>query len=189
MQAITNGVVTEHSLEYGSNVTYSCLAGYELIGPSVRECLADGSWSGNEPYCQGKQRVTTFTNSPITPVIETLDVYLTHLQAYHFSGIHHYRKSSFSFLTSYTVMCPAPTPSDNAVVSPQSDYYSIGSKVQYTCSVGYGGDAERQCQANGTWSGTQPICEGNHPTVIHNAQLCCGLCSFSQAPISYKIKL
>ena len=88
-------------------------------------------------------------------------------------------------------MCPAPTPSDNAVVSPQSNYYSIGSKVQYTCSVGYGGDAERQCQANGTWSGTQPICERecNHPTVIHNAQLCCGLCSFSQAPISYKIKL
>ena len=57
-------------------------------------------------------------------------------------------------------MCPAPTPSDNAAVSPQSDYYSVGSKVQYACNVGYVGSTERQCEPNGTWSGTQPICEG-----------------------------
>jgi len=110
VEAITNGVVTEQSRELASNVTYSCSAGYELIGLSVRTCLANGSWTGRAPYCRAQ--------------------------------------------------CSAPPPVANAVVSPQQDYYSVGSRIQYTCSEGYSGDAERECQADASWSGPLPECEG-----------------------------
>ena len=36
---------------FGQTATYSCNAGYNLVGNSTRTC--DGVWSGSEPTCQG----------------------------------------------------------------------------------------------------------------------------------------
>ena len=35
-------------------VTYTCNFGYELHGSAQRECLANGSWSGESPTCLRK---------------------------------------------------------------------------------------------------------------------------------------
>ena len=37
---------------------------------------------------------------------------------------------------------------------------TYGSKVRYFCNPGYifSGSRERKCQADGKWSGTQPVC-------------------------------
>ncbi|XP_019628231.1 PREDICTED: fibropellin-1-like [Branchiostoma belcheri] len=35
----------------GSLITYSCAAGYELLGPHVHTCAHDGEWSGQETIC------------------------------------------------------------------------------------------------------------------------------------------
>ena len=53
---IDNGEVSFNATTEGSTATYSCDAGYELNGDTTRTCLADGTWSGTEPQCQGTYR-------------------------------------------------------------------------------------------------------------------------------------
>ena len=38
---------------FGQTATYSCNAGYNLVGDSTRICHATGVWSGSAPTCQG----------------------------------------------------------------------------------------------------------------------------------------
>ena len=35
----------------GDEATFACDDGLILIGPATRECLANGMWSGDTPYC------------------------------------------------------------------------------------------------------------------------------------------
>ena len=43
-----------------------------------------------------------------------------------------------------------------------------GSTATYGCVAGYelNGDTTRTCQANGTWSGTEPQCQGKHGSYV-----------------------
>ncbi|XP_022796673.1 uncharacterized protein LOC111335087 [Stylophora pistillata] len=47
----TNG--QKHGSRYwtGERVSFTCMPGYRLIGPSVRLCLPSGQWSGVQPSC------------------------------------------------------------------------------------------------------------------------------------------
>ncbi|XP_054721619.1 E-selectin-like [Uloborus diversus] len=36
----------------GATVAYRCEEGFKLVGSFTRECLRDGSWSGNDPQCK-----------------------------------------------------------------------------------------------------------------------------------------
>ena len=38
---------------FRQTATYSCNAGYNLVGDSTRTCQATGVWSGSVPTCQG----------------------------------------------------------------------------------------------------------------------------------------
>ena len=39
----------------GGVAKYQCVNNsYTLIGPSIRECLSDGNWSGSTPTCISK---------------------------------------------------------------------------------------------------------------------------------------
>lgn len=46
------------------------------------------------------------------------------------------------------------------------DEFDVSSVVRFSCEPGYTlrGSSERTCQANGSWSGTQPECEGTFPS-------------------------
>ena len=49
-----NGQVTHTAgTTLGQTATYSCNAGYNLVGNSTRTCQVTGVWSGSEPTCQG----------------------------------------------------------------------------------------------------------------------------------------
>lgn len=39
---------------YGATAIFSCNSGYTLVGSRVRECMANGLWSGSEVRCLGK---------------------------------------------------------------------------------------------------------------------------------------
>ena len=51
---IANGAISDSHVSYGSEVTYNGSDGFELTGPSSRTCQADGTLSGSEPFCDGK---------------------------------------------------------------------------------------------------------------------------------------
>ena len=53
-----NGQRNVSSVSFGSTVTYSCDAGYKLIGPSTVSCLANRMWntSGKAVQCIGKSK-------------------------------------------------------------------------------------------------------------------------------------
>ena len=51
---ILNGNVALEGTSTGDTATYSCNSGFTLDGNSVRSCLPNGQWSGQEPSCVGK---------------------------------------------------------------------------------------------------------------------------------------
>ena len=44
---------------FGETATYTCDAGYNLVGDSNHTCRATGVWSGCAPTCQGMLLVTS----------------------------------------------------------------------------------------------------------------------------------
>jgi len=50
-RTLENGMVIAPSNGYGSVAEYKCNDGYTLMGPSTRECLITGTWSGYTPVC------------------------------------------------------------------------------------------------------------------------------------------
>ena len=55
-----NGDVTLSGTTFGSEATYECDEGFELVGEATRVCEATGEWSGDEPVCDGKTLVVVF---------------------------------------------------------------------------------------------------------------------------------
>lgn len=62
---IENGrvIVMNQTTTYNSAVEYHCVPHYERIGPYLRKCMEDGTWSGEEPRCESKyhQQKLTYT--------------------------------------------------------------------------------------------------------------------------------
>lgn len=54
LQDPPNGRVSLSGTSMGSEASYSCDSGFTLVGSRVRVCQAEGEWSSEEPFCQGK---------------------------------------------------------------------------------------------------------------------------------------
>ena len=54
-QPIANGTVVVHGTQEGSTVSYECEIGFSLVGSTIRTCLHNATWSGEEPLCEGKR--------------------------------------------------------------------------------------------------------------------------------------
>ena len=118
----------------GQTATYSCNAGYDLVGNSTRVCETTGLWSGSAPTCPSK---LVIINHQVR-----LCIYV------------------YIFLLSTVVDCgPLPNPVNGQVNTTGTTY---GQTATYSCNTGYRllGDSTRTCQATGSWSGSAPTCHG-----------------------------
>ncbi|KAJ8038235.1 Sushi, von Willebrand factor type A, EGF and pentraxin domain-containing protein 1 [Holothuria leucospilota] len=157
-----NMVVNPPVRTIGAEVTYSCNDGYVLSGQRNRICQANKTWSGTEPMCTDS---TTEVPSQECAERDTAAAGRNCRKACQPDGtcIKDNRECMCDGLCGLTCLkkrCPPlPTPRNGSFVINPDDRI-IGAEVTYSCNNGYfiSGRENRICQANKTWSGTQPTC-------------------------------
>ena len=68
------------------------------------------------------------------------------------------------------MVCPELSSPGNGEIEYEEETRVYDSTVEYTCNVGHTleGDNERQCQSDGSWSGTTPTCRRTYTnTAVH----------------------
>ncbi|XP_037529106.1 CUB and sushi domain-containing protein 2 [Rhipicephalus sanguineus] len=166
-------------------VQYSCNPGYTLIGMQVRLCKADGTWSGTEPFCQsgtGPRNCpapTPIANGdvdvPPGPLVANTRVLYRCNAGYTLIGpSERLCKPDGTWTGAQPVcqsgsgprICPAPGSIPNGAVDLPSGTLVVNTRVQYRCNAGYTliGTMERVCQPDGSWSGTEPVCQAAAPS-------------------------
>uniref|UniRef100_A0A8C1SNY0 CUB and Sushi multiple domains 3a n=1 Tax=Cyprinus carpio TaxID=7962 RepID=A0A8C1SNY0_CYPCA len=166
-----NGVLSGDKFTFGATVRYSCTGGRQLKGESSRTCQLNGHWSAPMPFCSGDSSGTC--GDPGTPSHGSRDESDFRIRSkVHFScsvGYELFGSAERMCFPNGTwsgtqpsckpVQCGNPgTPSNGRVY--RLDGTTFSHSVIYSCMDGYllSGSTTRQCQANGTWSGTAPNC-------------------------------
>ncbi|XP_077864038.1 sushi, von Willebrand factor type A, EGF and pentraxin domain-containing protein 1-like, partial [Saccoglossus kowalevskii] len=165
--AVENAIVSSNGHSYKHKISYRCDIGHQLIGDSERECLADGSWSGEAPLCQ-------IMSCGLPHEVSHAD-YIGGTFTYG-SSVRYSCHSGYDLKGYKVIRClmngvwtpgPVCTPVlckdleqvDNAIATFTGQ--TFGHRVIYACYTGFqlNGDSERVCQANGEWDGESPVCE------------------------------
>lgn len=166
--APTNGMVDVPSTGFSSVATYSCDPGYLLVGDTTRTCQNDSTWSGSEPTCMFVD--CGALSPPIEGVVSTDRNSLGGTATYTCNAGHTLTGSptrtcqpdgtwSGAAPTCPPVDCGALTPPANGTVIAAAT--TFGSIASYFCDGGFmmsGGTPDRTCQADGSWSGSAPMC-------------------------------
>ena len=167
LKNITNGRAIIESVLVGSNASYECNYGYELVGAEVRFCGINGEWSGAESSCV---RINcslpgNITNGAI--VVGGLSVGEQILYScndgYRLAGsmwrqCQQNKTWSGSNPSCEKITCPTFDNISNGQVTMNTSL--LYDRLLYSCVQNYEllGDAERVCLNNGSWSGVQPYC-------------------------------
>lgn len=135
------GTIELTGTTFGSFATYSCQQGYVLIGSPTRVCQANGEWSGSAPICESMSIMYACLNKGFWCITYTCS-------------------NTPLFPCSPVIDCGSLTPPRFGSVELTGTIF--GSTATYSCQQGYTliGDATRNCQANGQWSGFPPFCRG-----------------------------
>ena len=139
-------MVTVSGTTPGSTATYDCVEGYDLVGSSDRVCQNNGQWTNTEPSCRSKYCYA------VVVVVVLLFLMLLCCCCCCCCCCH--------CATSPAVVdCgPLPDPSGGRVVITTTIFQSVAT---YRCNPGFElvGTLSRTCQADGTWSETDPTCD------------------------------
>ncbi|NP_444401.2 CUB and sushi domain-containing protein 1 precursor [Mus musculus] len=152
---------------YGATAIFTCNTGYTLVGSHVRECLANGLWSGSETRC-----LAGHCGSP-DPIVNG------HISGDGFS----YRDTvvyqcnpgfrlvgtsvriclqdhKWSGQTPVCVPITCGHPGNPAHGLTNGTEFNLNDLVNFTCHTGYRlqGASRAQCRSNGQWSSPLPIC-------------------------------
>ena len=154
---------------YGDSITYSCNEGHTLLGPRVRRCTGDGTWSGENPYCA----------AIICPELPLLPNGRTDLQLrvpgekarFHCNLGWKLQGSTNSTCTSdgtwegdMPKCLPAkcsPPPSTNAISSLTLETdAAVGTQLSWSCpdNLELNGPSSTSCLPIGEWNTSPPIC-------------------------------
>ncbi|XP_070324528.1 CUB and sushi domain-containing protein 2 isoform X4 [Odocoileus virginianus] len=152
---------------YGATAIFSCNSGYTLVGSRVRECLANGLWSGSEVRCLAGHCGTPepIVNGHINgenfnyrgSVVYQCNAGFRLIgmsvricqQDHHWSG-----KTPFCV----PITCGHPGNPINGLT--QGSQFNLNDVVKFVCNPGYvaEGAARSQCLASGQWSDVLPTC-------------------------------
>ncbi|EDL30240.1 mCG115553, partial [Mus musculus] len=152
---------------YGATAIFSCNSGYTLVGSRVRECMANGLWSGSEVRCLAGHCGTpepivnghingenfNYRGSVVYQCragfrLIGMSVRICQ-QDHHWSG-----KTPFCV----PITCGHPGNPVNGLT--QGSQFNLNDVVKFICNPGYiaEGAARSQCLASGQWSDTLPTC-------------------------------
>ncbi|XP_067329772.1 CUB and sushi domain-containing protein 2 isoform X5 [Anolis sagrei] len=161
-----------HRYSYGTTVSYLCNHGYYLLGTHVLTCQGDGTWDRPLPVCH-----LVSCGHPGSPPHAQIsgDVYTVG------SVVRYSCLQGRNLIGNSTRMCqldgrwsgslPHCSGSNQGLcgdpgipshgIRHGGDELGVESTISFSCEPGYmlRGSLQRACQANGTWSGTQPECE------------------------------
>lgn len=163
-----NGRVSADRSTVGGTATYSCDAGYSLVGDERRTCRADGRWSGTVPSCLLGDcgPLSSPENGSVSAAGTTVGSTATYSCDEGFTlGAGDATRTcqadgswSGAPPTCFLVDCGTLSPPANGAVETDGTRYL--STATYACDVGHElvGGATRTCQADGRWSGSAPTC-------------------------------
>ncbi|XP_058853305.1 CUB and sushi domain-containing protein 2-like [Acipenser ruthenus] len=153
---------------YGATAIFSCNTGYILVGSRVRECMANGLWSGTEVRCLAGHCGTPdpIVNGQIVgenynyrgsvvyqcnPGFRLIGMSVRICQQdHHWSG---------RTPVCVPITCGHPGNPTNGLT--QGTQFNLNDMVRFACNTGYilKGAVRSQCQANGQWSNALPNCK------------------------------
>ncbi|XP_016136368.1 CUB and sushi domain-containing protein 3-like, partial [Sinocyclocheilus grahami] len=163
----SHGSREESDFRIRSKVHFSCSVGYKLFGSAERMCFPNGTWSGTQPSCKP---VTCAAPPPISNgLLEGRDFEWGTSVSYSCSP--GYELSFPAILTcvgngTWSGEVPqclpkfCGDPGIPAFGSREGRSFIYQSEVSFSCMAPYipVGSTTRICQADGTWSGSQPRC-------------------------------
>ncbi|XP_041439963.1 CUB and sushi domain-containing protein 2 isoform X1 [Xenopus laevis] len=153
--------------QFGATAIFACNNGYTLVGSRVRECMANGLWSGQEVKC-----LAGHCGTP-EPIVNGL----INEQNYNYRDSVVYQCNSGFRLIGMSVRicqqdhlwsgkapicvpitCGHPGNPGNGIT--QGSQFNLYDVVKFVCNRGYTleGAMQAQCQLNGQWSHQMPTC-------------------------------
>lgn len=152
---------------YKKVLMYHCRDGFELIGPSQRQCQSDRTWSGEEPNCI---RVQCPEPTPLKHGKIVMQGLFYKYKAKYICDAGYYlvgdeqrdcgkdKKWIGEDRTCDKVKCGIPPTFHNAL--PLDDELEYGDKASYQCQSGYVLDipVDITCTMNGNFTGEKPNC-------------------------------
>ncbi|XP_045583570.2 sushi, von Willebrand factor type A, EGF and pentraxin domain-containing protein 1 isoform X3 [Procambarus clarkii] len=167
---LPHGHISGNSYTYGNQVQFTCDTGYRRLGAPTAECQADGMWSNYVTSCL---QITCPEPQPLEFGKMTMESGASIFGAslayqcntgYILIGDSSSTCDSNGLWTGVSprckaVTCPEPFEALNSVRI--GDTFEYNQKIFYSCNEGYAmkGNAELECQADGSWSNQAPFCE------------------------------
>ncbi|XP_052785537.1 CUB and sushi domain-containing protein 3-like isoform X2 [Mya arenaria] len=164
-----------------SSTVYSCNTGFQMTVTGTLLCESDGQWIGILPVCI-EVYCTELNNPPNGFVNYGSNVYNS-TASFNCSDGYNLVGSPYIICSadgSWNATQPICSPADCLpLYDPLNGYVSHTSGTtyihvaNYTCEIGYyiDGDSLRICQANASWSGSEPSCiivDCNQPPILLN---------------------
>ncbi|EDL80492.1 rCG30855 [Rattus norvegicus] len=159
-----------HRFSFGTTVSYQCNHGFYLLGAPALSCQGDGTWDRPRPQC-----LLVSCGHPGSPPHAQMsgDSYIVGAvvrysctgkrtlvgNATRMCGLDGHWTGSLPHCSgTSTGVCGDPGIPAHGIRL--GDSFAPGSLIRFSCEAGHmlRGSSERVCQANGSWSGSQPEC-------------------------------